>query len=407
MIVISGNSAFAWWRTPPIIRDTALPADALKNIPSRAQELKALLLRPSGQNEGAVTEPLRSRILSDLKGIPLPIEVCTDEIKRHKPTPLYTVRHASVETLKPHLVDLGGGLYVANPELAIVQMMNRISDIEALHMLYEANGIYAIFKPTPLASITANLIERELGTACWEAASKSGINAYWNESGSRCPMPSYEDDTAGWTPCLSRTGAMTTLWKRPSLTTRERYELETTRMKHLSGLRRARKLAPLIVEGAGSPLETNMVMIICLPPELGGEGWSIPYLNRRIALSPGARLLSGSSFCIGDQVWPDSKLVLEENGKEYHADRDGFAEHSGRRAALESMGYIVQEITYAQMSHYEQLEAILLSIATQFGFSLQPRTPAFIRKRKELLALLFPRTMERTCSTIRSTQRYP
>ncbi len=390
MIVISGNSAFAWWRTPPIIRDTALPADALKITPTLSQELKSLLLRPSRQNEGAVTEPLRSRILSDLKGIPLPIEVCTDEFKRHKPTPLYTVRHANVETLKPYLVNLGGGLYVANPELAIVQMMNRVSDIEALSMLYEATGIYAIFKPTPLVSIAIDLIERELGTACWEAASKNRISAYWDECGSRCPMPASEDDTAGWTPCLNRTGTMTTLWKRPPITTHERFELEIARMKYLGGLKRARRLAPFIVEGAGSPLETNMVMIICLPPELGGEGWRIPYLNRRIALSPSAQLLSGSSFCVGDQVWPDSKLVLEENGKEYHADRDGFAEHSGRRAALESMGYIVQEITYAQMSHYEQLEAILLSIATQFGFSLQPRTPAFIRKRKGLLSLLFP-----------------
>lgn len=220
-------------------------------------------------------------------------------------------------------------------------------------------------------------------------------------------MPASEDDTAGWAPCLNRTGTMTTLWKRPPITTHERLELEITRMKYLGGLKRARQLTPFIVEGAGSPLETNMVMIICLPPELGGEGWRIPYLNRRIALSPSAQLLSGSSFCVGDQVWPDSKLVLEENGKEYHTDRDGFAEHSGRRAALESMGYIVQEITYAQMSRYEQLEAILLSIAAQFGFSLQPRTSAFIRKRKELLALLFPRATERTCSKICSLQRYP
>lgn len=389
MIVISGYSAFAWWRTPPIIRDTILPVDAVRNSPVLTRRFKTLLMRPSRQNEGAVTEPLRSRILSDLKGIPLPIEVCTDDITRHKPTPLYTVRHANVETLKPHLVDLGGGLYVASPELAVVQMMRCISDVDALKLLYEATGLYAVFTQTPLAGIAANLIAQEQGTACWNAASKQGMSAYWDEYGSRCPMPGDEDVAASWAPCLSRSGAMTALWKRPPVTTRERYELEVARMRHLSGLKRARKLAPLIIEGAGSPLETNMVMIICLPPELGGEGWSAPYLNRRIALSPSAQLLSGSSFCIGDQVWPDSKLVLEENGREYHTDRDGFAEHSGRRAALESMGYTVQEITYAQMSRYEQLEAILLSIAAQFDFPLQPRTPTFIGKRKGLISLLF------------------
>lgn len=80
----------------------------------------------------------------------------------------------------------------------------------------------------------------------------------------------------------------------------------------------------------------------------------------------------------------DLKVDIELNGRAFHADERGFSLESGRRAALEAMGYRVLEITHGQMEDYDSFETISLSFADVLGFREAPRTSAFCKRRKEL-----------------------
>lgn len=85
----------------------------------------------------------------------------------------------------------------------------------------------------------------------------------------------------------------------------------------------------------------------------------------------------------------EPKVDLEVQGMAFHADDQGFLVASGRRTALESMGYTVLEINHEQMADLEKFDAMLPSMARAVGYPLQPRTGAFLQRRDKLHRALF------------------
>lgn len=130
-------------------------------------------------------------------------------------------------------------------------------------------------------------------------------------------------------------------------------------------------------------------MLICLTARRGAEAWPWPFLNRRIDFTESARAVAHQTYAVGDLVWPDQKVIVEVNGKSFHADKDGFTVESGRRAALEASGYTVLDINYEQMSNLEKLDTMLESFAHQTGFPLKRRTVSFLHQREKLHRALF------------------
>lgn len=122
---------------------------------------------------------------------------------------------------------------------------------------------------------------------------------------------------------------------------------------------------------------------------MGGEGWPWPSLNRRIDFTSEVRAVSGSAYCVADLLWVDQRVDIEVNGMAYHADAQGFTRESGRRAALEAMGYTVLEIAYRQMADLESLDIMMETFAQRLGFPLRTRTVEFIERRRRLHKSLF------------------
>ena len=390
MVIITGKSAWEYWRTPPLIRDSVLDQEeVLMRIPTNSKLAIALCEGVSRSRAPKLASRLRGRLLTDLKGIHLPIHAASDESGYVCKSSLLHVRKMSVQRLKERAYPLGNDIYVSSPEQAITQMVSESTRIKTLQLIYEACGSYAVFAPNLQSQLAIQAIEHELSPLGWEALDTLGAPHYADADGARSHLVTEQDEHLLWKPCLDRNKKLTTLWRRPAISSAQSFKEFSLSARYLHGLRRIRELTPYIIDGSASPIETNMVLICCLPPHMGGEEWEHPILNMRIDLSPAAQKLSYTTYCIGDQVWPNIKLIIEENGEAYHSDRDGFALASGRRAALEAMGYIVQEINYRQMSDPEQLDQILLTIAEKAGFGSQPRTPAFIKSRYELCHDLF------------------
>ena len=144
------------------------------------------------------------------------------------------------------------------------------------------------------------------------------------------------------------------------------------------------------MEGSGSPLESKAAIMLFAARNIGSEHLTGAKLNHTVKLTDEAKLLAKRDSCIADALDSQRGLIFEVNSKAFHADRDGFVEHSGRRAALENMGYTVMDITNDMLSDLEQFDAFLTSLEKKGGIRLQKKSVAFLERRDLLHTELFP-----------------
>ncbi len=177
-MIIIAESALAYWRTPPAIRDLELTPEMLgtEMMPPRDIQRR---LRCARRNDGAVIRALRERILTDLKGIPLPITVVTDETQRRGTDPIVTITKSCPDSIGPFAVDLGDGLFVSSPALALAHLAQRVSAAHTMHLMYEMCGLYTLFRPTERARCAERLVAT--GTPMTPAA-------YCDATGPASPM---------------------------------------------------------------------------------------------------------------------------------------------------------------------------------------------------------------------------
>ncbi|WP_019240188.1 MULTISPECIES: PDDEXK family nuclease [Enorma] len=368
MIIITGASALAWWNTPTLFKHEEIPPEQFTAWLKMDEKMRRYAT--GRKNRRYVDERILARLPFDLKGIPLPIEVETD-YGTMRTSPFARVHRLSRKPDASLLQALGNDLYVASPSLALVQASRRRSLTATIALMYEACGIYAEPSVTDLV--------RPLLEACKAQA-----------SGAKQPSQFFrKDEDDPWKPVFDRNGDPSSMWKRPQLITTEQLRIELETMQCVDGLPQARRAAQFVHDRSGSWLETAWALFALLPPRCGGAGYPAPLFNERVTFTPEAELLAGMSYCKCDMLWPEQNAVVELNGMAYHADRAGFKEASGRRAALESMGYSVLEITYDQMCDITQLEILLDMMSTRLGLKPAKRSTKQIERRKKLHQELF------------------
>lgn len=391
MVIVYGWSALSFWRTPPIVRTAAVElAHAVPAMTHHhmADALAARKLQAPRSDASEATRLIYEHILTDLVGIPLPIHVCVDPNSSSRPND-YLVPHRTRRPIpKKYLYDLGGGLFVASPTLAVQQA---ITDCELPHritLLDECCGLYAIFRPTKRAQTILNALEQ-----AGALPQKTRTYACYDEGGQFIPYLTEEDDSQLWSPARKRDGSLTNLWKRPPLLRVEQLATNIKSTSNLWGHKNACQTVKYAMDGSASPLETQCALLLFLPPRYGGEHWPLPLLNKRIVFDQKASKIAGVPSCVGDEVWDHERAVLEINGFEYHADRDGFLIQSGRPAALRSMGYKVLDINHDQMKDPLKFETMLEVFSSELGFPLQKRSVKFIMRRAQLHDLLFTKRL--------------
>ena len=188
---------------------------------------------------------------------------------------------------------------------------------------------------------------------------------------------------------LDMSGSMQAVDLPRRIATREQLKNAYREIKEVNGIVRARRLAPFVLDGSGSPLETTMCLLEFLPAYRGGEQWEIPHLNRTVLLNENVRNIQDGDHLVADQEWHSRLAILEVNGMGHHADPTGFARTSRRRVSLEAMGYVVREINYEQIEDLDKLNIILESYAEPLGLKHRPRTASFLDARERLHGDLF------------------
>lgn len=387
--VICDISALQYWRCPPIIRDAQIPLEqAIAPIGSGGAGVDAAVFNVRA-NAREADRLVRGRLLSDLKGLSLPVHVMTASSDRRAHDGVIAL-HRIAPLQASDVVPIGNGLSVLTPEATLLFLARSMNRTKLLLLMLEFLGTYSLLRETALARLTlTELLAQQVITRESQLASPDHIREFLDTRGRSVNMVGRSGKPLPWELSFDRFGRPTDLWRRPPLTCLDDLQRFAGASQGQRGSKAFLDAAMHAIAGSASPFESKWALLTCLDTRLGGEGWPMPALNQRVDFDTEARLISHQTYAICDQLWPESKMVIELDGEAYHADDMGFKRSSGRKAALEHLGYTVQEITYDQVSDISKYDVIVRIAAERLGLPLGKRTNAFRKRQRDLHRELF------------------
>lgn len=226
-------------------------------------------------------------------------------------------------------VDAGMGFLISSPEFCFLQMASRMSLVQLIQLGFELCG-------------------------------------------------TYEEHGEG--PVIYRTAPLTSVAKLSAF---------VERSQGARGCKKAARALRYVQDGSASPMETVLVMMLCLPYGLGGYGIARPRLNYRVDVPQSMRKLADRSYCVCDECWPDLKLACEYDSDLFHFELDRRESDARRRNTLLSLGYAVVTVSRDQVIDGGSFNRLAHQLAKKTGKRLRYRDPQFTRKHLELRAELF------------------
>jgi len=171
----------------------------------------------------------------------------------------------------------------------------------------------------------------------------------------------------------------------PALTSTAKLSAYIDKAVGLKGRKKAAAALRYIADGSASPMETIMVMRLTLPFQLGGHSLPMPALNYPIYVQG-----RDMPLYIADGCWPEAKLIVEYNSKQYHALEPGqVARDEIRRNDLTAMGYQVIVMTSNHLSNTSLLNKTVAEICRILG-RRQQYPAGFAQRQAKLRWQLMP-----------------
>ena len=171
-------------------------------------------------------------------------------------------------------------------------------------------------------------------------------------------------------------------------TTPEAIATYLERFENVEGIATARKALRHVAVASGSPMETALAIILCLPPRLGGFGLPLPRMNYRVAAPHDRRADFGKSYYLCDLCWPGKGVSVEYDSDREHTGSDRIAQDARRRNDLATLGIATITATREQVTDQAQLDSLAHQIARMLGVRIRAERGWDARERKELFRTL-------------------
>lgn len=268
-----------------------------------------------------------------------PIEIAEHPILRNLPRPVCVLNNSSSHfgsspELKHHqwsstsfdLIDLGGGLYIPDPETLFLQLADQLSVYQLACLAFELCGIY--------------------------------------ESG--------------------RMDASTAIDRLEPLTSAFKIERAVLSSKRIRGIAKARKILPYITDRSASPMETATYLRLTLPYQMGGFNLPKPLMNCRVDLGSGVKQVSSSQYCVPDLIWPEHRLIVEYDS-DLHASPLKIGRDAARKNTMTAMGFDVITITKMQMYNMDEFNKTALVVGRKLGVRHNPRCKDYRQRQADLV----------------------
>lgn len=269
--------------------------------------------------------------LSDREGngaLMEPLHVLHRSTTRCRRTPLCHPHTAQLDHPASSFIKIEPGLLCACAPLAFVQEAARLSFIELLQLGYEICGTYQ-----------------------------------------RAP------------------GANTTRFQTAPLTNCSEIRSFLRRSSNLNGTAKAARAAAYIADQSASPRETQAAILLGLPARMGGYALGMPRMNCEIEATKAAVAIAGRRSFRCDLCWPEHKVDVEYQSREYHTGETSRIRDSRRTNALLAMGYTVIAITNDELDSQAATDVIAQSIRSAIGKRPRP-FPNWHRERNTQLRRL-------------------
>lgn len=180
-----------------------------------------------------------------------------------------------------------------------------------------------------------------------------------------------------------------TTYRAAPLTTKAKLAAFIEQSTGAYGHKKAARAVRYVQDGAASPTEAILTMMLCLPYGLGGYGLEAPKLNYRVDVPSSLKKVADRAYCVCDLCWPEVKLCVEYDSAQYHGDPDRQESDARRRSTLLALGYTVVTVTRGQVMDAGAFNRLAHQLAKQIGKRLRYRDPGFTRKHRALRTELF------------------
>ena len=137
-------------------------------------------------------------------------------------------------------------------------------------------------------------------------------------------------------------------------------------------------------DGAASPAEAKLAMLLCLRQTLGGYGFPVPRMNCRVDVTGDARKLTPRKYFVLDLFWADAMLDVEYDSNAFHRSPGALASNAERRNTLQAMGYTVITVTRDQMTSVDLFDDAARAIAKALHVRLRHSCKRWPRLRYDL-----------------------
>lgn len=137
----------------------------------------------------------------------------------------------------------------------------------------------------------------------------------------------------------------------------------------------ARRALRFIADESASPGETAMVFLVCLPRMLGGYGLPLPVMNYRLEVPARMRALVGGGFLQLDACWPEARLALEYDGAQFHSGAELVSRDRLRANRLELLGVSAIAIDKAIVFSAGRFDQAVRQVMRGIGY--RPKAEAF------------------------------
>ena len=159
----------------------------------------------------------------------------------------------------------------------------------------------------------------------------------------------------------------------------------------MRGVKRARQALRFVVDGSASPMETFLVMMLCLPSSLGGYGLPFPKMN---ALFKTEKVdVSHFQHRSCDLFWPEFSLAVEYDSDAFHLGKEKHDEDLKRLTTLGLMNLRVESLSRAQVLDAREFDRAVCLIAKHMGKRLRFSGSDYMmrryRLRRDLYKIMF------------------
>lgn len=312
--------------------DSRIPVTCRKvSLPDGWRPAPAGRLTDAAVPSDAETERLLGRELAGLTP-PLGFFVAHDGARRT--SALRYTRLCSVALPDGALVETIPGIFSCSPEFSLLQLAARKGSVEAARAAYELCGVFSL--PISVGG------ERDLVRTppCTSAARIAGF-------------------------CKRATG--------------------------LSGVKPIRGILPYVLDGAASPREADLALLLFLPRSHGGYGLRPGVLNMPFSTGRRARRVRGGNEpYIPDIQWPGCNVTVDYDGRDYHAGPVHTARDLRRRNAFASEAVGAITVTNAQLRSVGDMDELARRLALRLGAPVRRRdwSPAWRERQERLRAQL-------------------